>query len=1024
MELSVCVSSNDQELDLSQTVSCFSDTTSIFYNGSNKWAPATDQNDTGVLAVVTGTGWSESLSSLNFAHASQELNIIKLSSVTIKNGTDGGVKAKVEAEGAAIVSKTDSGLKFDINGGRTVNFTTLTGIVDVYSGSTPLLQHTSDGYKVFAETGGDVTVNDPTIFSASNSNSDLKTLKVSSISDTYGVTNENGKNYVTIGTVKFRLEDNSANYITLADSAGSSKTYYVSGNQLIAATTSEPEGDSSGGDASGSGTGDTDDASDSDTDDTSTTDATTTENDASQSVSKASDVENINAAFARVDANATADTIKQLTVGSSEWNSTIEMGDKGKSVVVFEAGSTSSGVIDKGKNAGVLVFTDKNANLSNVTILNYDSTKDTLATTKSLSDYLTKQSNGATSNFIKQSTGKYGTDLMSNSGLLAATKKSGFYQTKYSELDANNGEVGNEVLVVGGSSTAARGDFSGSDIAIFGMTDNNDVSDTIKGSANNDRFVAGVGDSINGGAGDDSIRSYGSIIQLATSGEGNDIINNWGEYNANSATNSTLNLNASKNIKDLELSRFTIIDGKVVVKLDDGSTNAGATITTTKNSSDTFKIKIKAANNSASSAGLLANIGETEGATDTNALQNATAKSEDKEYAALLVNTGAYGGVIIDNNDANLDAYYGVEGKNYQVSFGSSKKTNIFFGASGNGEEWGDNAVYSDITNVKTSDIGASLLINGTGNNATLEAGGANDSLWGGIGGSNDLLVSNKNNRTYFAAGYDNGRDTIEGFKYGLDAKGENQAVDVVYFLDGASYLSVEGGSFIAGTSEENNIKLIGEGTKDITFAYELGKELSTARVDMTNGGSTNIEYDGNAEWYIGQGEASAVNFGENAVQFAYNSKYASLNIGTLNATNTKDGSLINGSNDLNQTVIASGVGASSVCGGFYGNFENGNNDTLIGGGDGNETFYVGKNMGSDVVTNAADGDSIVFLATKVSDITGLSNASEGFNVNFNGTDIAVKLADGKSMADMKNLTAKFDDGEYVYNGFDWVLKS
>ena len=307
---------------------------------------------------------------------------------------------------------------------------------------------------------------------------------------------------------------------------------------------------------------------------------------------------------------------------------------------------------------------------------------------------------------------------------------------------------------------------------------------------------------------------------------------------------------------------------------------------------------------------------------------------------------------------------------------------------------------------------------------ATLEAGGANDSLWGGIGGSNDLLVSNKNNRTYFAAGYDNGKDTIEGFKYGLDAKGENQAVDVVYFLDGASYLSVEGGSFIAGTSEENNIKLTGEGTKDITFAYELGKELSTARVDMTAGGTTNIEYDNNAEWYIGQGAASAVNFGENAVQFAYNSKYASLNIGTLNAANTKDGSLINGSNDLNQTVIASGVGASSVCGGFYGIFENGNTDTLIGGGDGNETFYVGKNMGSDVVTNAADGDSIVFLATKVSDITGLSNASEGFNVNFNGTDIAVKLADGKSMADMKNLTAKFDDGEYVYNGTDWVFKS
>ncbi len=985
----------------------------IYYNGDYGWNLAENNPDENTYKAtgVQVTLKDNKIKQLDFSGATKEVEAAYFGVLDIKFGET----TLKQVTGSAKVSKEGDYLKF--NSGGLFFGNGLSGNVKVCDViGNLLLQHDANGGYTVKDSESYVpivNVYDDDLFTESKETAN--TLKVDSIAENYVVTDEE----VTIGAVRFNISGDSA-YIKLQVGEGKAKTYYLNDGKLVEYSASDPP-DESGkdDDDSDSGNTDTDDSGNSDSDSS----TTTQESDSTQTINENTSVEDINASFARVDANATADTIKQLTVGSSEWNSTIKMGDKGKSVVVFEAGSTSSGVIDKGKNAGVLVFTDKKANLSNVTILNYDSTKDAVATTTNLSDYLAKIGNGSTSNFIDKNTGKFGTDLMSNSGSLAATKKSGFYQAKYSEIDAKTGEIGDEVLVVAGSSTAARGDFSGSDIAIFGMTDNNDVSDTIKGSANNDRFVAGVGDSINGGAGDDSIRSYGSIIQLATSGEGNDIINNWGEYNANSATNSMLNLNASKNIKDLELSRFTIIDGKVVVKLDDGSTNAGATITTTKNSSDTFKIKIKAAKNTTGSAGLLANIGETEGATDTNALQNATAKSEDKEYAALLVNTGAYGGVIIDNNDANLDAYYGVEGKNYQLSFGSSKKTNIFLGASGNGEEWGDSAIYSDITNVKTSDIGASLLINGTGNNATLEAAGADDSLWGGIGGSNDLLISNNENRTYFAAGYDNGKDTIKGFKYGLDAKGENKAVDVVYFLDGASYLSVEGGSFIAGTSEENNIKLTGEGTKDITFAYELGKELSTARVDMTTGGTTNIEYDNNAEWYIGQGEASAVNFGENAVQFAYNSKYASLNIGTLNASNTKDGSLINGSNDLNQTVIASGVGASSVCGGFYGNFENGNNDTLIGGGDGNDTFYVGKNMGSDVVTNAVNGDTVVFLATKVSDITGLSNASEGFNVNFNGTDIAIKLADGKNMSDMKNLTAKFDDGEYVYNGIDWVLK-
>ena len=931
---------------------------------------------------VTANSAVNGLVSLDFASATKEVNISNLARKTISCGDN----TQVVAIGAAKVSNNNGALKFDASyGDSTLNLSALKGNVNVFAGSVSVLVHDDSGYQINASlTGNKVTVDDTNLF-ASSADDNLNTLQVSTISNAYNVAN----GYVTIGAVQFKVGDTA--YIKLKDDSGIEKTYYKDNDQLVEYGVPEPEPEP-----------------EPEPDPEPEPEPEPTETDATQTITDTNSATDINEAFARVDANATANTTKQLIVGDENWNSTISMGNKGTSVVVFEERSTSSGVIDKGTNAGVIAFADTKANLSQVTIINYDSTKDTLATPKKLLDYIEKTNNGTTANFIRNNSGKYGTDLMEKSGTLASTKKDGFYQTKYGEIGAEIGKVSGEILVVAGGNTAASGDFSNSNIAIFAMTDNNDVADTVKGSANVDYFVAGIGDNINGGKGNDVIRAYKSTVQLATSGEGNDSILNLSEYNEKDTANNALNLNASKTIKDLELSSFTIFDGKVVVKLDDGSTNAGATVTTTKNSGDTFKMKIKAAKNTAGSAGLLAELGETEGVTAQNALQNATAKSEDKEYAALLVNTGAYDGVTINNADADLDAYYGVKGKNNQVSFGSSKKTNIFLGASGNGEEWGDTAVYSDITNVKTSNVGNSLLINGTGNNATLEAAGANDSLWGGIGGSNDLLVSNKENRTNFAAGYDNGRDTIEGFKYGLDAKGENQAVDVVYFLDGASYLSVEGGSFIAGTSEDKNIKLTsdGEGTKDITFAYELGKELSTARVDMTNGGNTNIEYDENAEWYIGQGESSAVNFGENAVQIAFNSKYGALNVVTLNAANTKDGSIINGSNDLNQTVIASGVGSSSICGGFYGDFVNGNNDTLIGGGEGNDTFYVGKNMGSDVVTNATNGDTVIFLASKMSDVTGINTSSEGFSVNFDGTEITIKLADGKSMTDMKNLTA------------------
>ncbi len=572
------------------------------------------------------------------------------------------------------------------------------------------------------------------------------------------------------------------------------------------------------------GTGTTDTSS---TDTGSTDTATTTENGVAQTIGDNASVSNINEAFARASSGANENTVKVLTVGSSGWNSTINMGNGGTNIVAFEAGSAAGGTIDKGKTAGVLAFADTKADLSKITVENYNSTRDTIATTKSLSDYLTKDGS-ATSNFINPTTGKFGTDLMAKSGSLAAKKKEGLYQAKYSQVDPETGEVGKEVLVVAGSTEAASADFSESKTAIFAMTGNNDVADTVTGSSKGDRFVAGEGDVVNGGAGNDSIRAFNSTVQLASSGEGNDVITNWSEYNADSSANSALNMNGSKGIKDLSLSGFTVVNGKIALNLGDGSENSGATVITTKDGADTFIMQVKTSTETTS--GMLANV-EDGAIAGSNANKG---ESAEKVYTTLLVNTGAEGGVVISNENANADAFIGVAGQNNQVSFGSSQKTNIFLGGSGNGEEWGDKAVYTNIYNVKTSDIGASMLINGTGNNATLESAGANDSLWGGLGGSDDLLIS---------------------------------------------------------------------------------------------------------------------------------------------------------------------------------------------GGDGNDVLFVGKDMGNDVVTNATNGDTIVFLGTKMSDALGINTVSDGFNVNFGGNEITVKLADGNSMTDMNNLTAKFDDGEYVYNGSDWILK-
>lgn len=132
---------------------------------------------------------------------------------------------------------------------------------------------------------------------------------------------------------------------------------------------------------------------------------------------------------------------------------------------------------------------------------------------------------------------------------------------------------------------------------------------------------------------------------------------------------------------------------------------------------------------------------------------------------------------------------------------------------------------------------------------------------------------------------------------------------------------------------------------------------------------------------------------------------YMSGNAGTL------DGRSLNGY----EIIIGSAEGSNDIYAGAEGSTLWGNSgcisDNLIGGA-GVDTFYVGKNDGSDKVSNASFTDRVDLYDVTMSDIVSASESGGTITFGFaNGNTLSVQGNDG--------LSAKFslaDGSDYRYN--------
>lgn len=431
-------------------------------------------------------------------------------------------------------------------------------------------------------------------------------------------------------------------------------------------------------------------------------------------------------------------------------------------------------------------------------------------------------------------------------------------------------------------------------------------------------------------------------------------------------------------------------------------------------------------------------------------------KSNDTAYDALIVG----GGSLSSKQGLNLEgfeAFLGTEENNTLDLGDVTDKKVVYLNNKIGGDSWGEWAIYNNITNVKTSSAGNSLLISDMVDKETsLYGAGAGDSLFGGVGGTydedmEDSLGSAQGKRGWFGSSNYSGHDVIiirdanntatNNFDY-ADAVASDQEADVLALMFGAGYIEFDSGSkgtsaslnFKIGSDEKNYMEFrnIGNANNannyhDFFYTYDLGANTYKARVDLTNDNTTGtIGFSEDIEFYLGQGDTKltlSADISNESLNFAGGG--VMLGVKEIDGSNGGINNMLNGQNNFEQQVTASTRYATSICGGYGDGFTDDGDDTLVGGK--NTTFFVGAKMGDDKIENVDTGDTVVFLGSKYADVTDLTNDNDRLTVNFDsssgGAKIRMDAADTTSYSKITSLTFVFDDATLTWNGSTWTQK-
>ena len=366
-----------------------------------------------------------------------------------------------------------------------------------------------------------------------------------------------------------------------------------------------------------------------------------------------------------------------------------------------------------------------------------------------------------------------------------------------------------------------------------------------------------------------------------------------------------------------------------------------------------------------------------------------------KEYNAAIAQEGMDIGVE-PYSEANV--FYGAKNSGSGINFSEYSGPIEVNLSSGTGSLDGTAAQFFNINKLKAG-MEDAKLIGAAGKRNTLIAGPGNTSMWSAAG--RDLMVGsadseNKDGVTTFFYMDKDGRDTITNFAFMTSANDYN-----------ADIISLPAGNVVSDVYMSGNDVVMGiNGNPDdyLRLQNAVGQDFKIndriAKVDKQGA------FDNLADFYVINASNATMSVGPDigdaqvwlddrktgAHGIIYHGEIKYLDASTANGNNTLVG------NDLDN-VIYGGLGSNSIWGG-YGM----SRDTLIGG-KGRNTFFMGVNNGNDTITSVNAGDIIDLTTVRLEEIAGTTVTSSGTKIEFtdgsslevqgNAADVEYRMIDG-----------------------------
>jgi hypothetical protein len=315
----------------------------------------------------------------------------------------------------------------------------------------------------------------------------------------------------------------------------------------------------------------------------------------------------------------------------------------------------------------------------------------------------------------------------------------------------------------------------------------------------------------------------------------------------------------------------------------------------------------------------------------------------------------------------------------------------------GNTSQYGDTRYYSGVKVVDASeDSGDVVLVGSASASNSLMGGTGNTSLYGG-GSKADSLKGGTGADTFFY-GKSDGHDTVAGF----DAE-----KDTLYFTsDGLTKLTrnEESLKFTFGTDSRNVLEVETSGGADDAISYVAGGQSYKAKIGVSTSANT-FTYDSSVNYYQGGSKSDTLTASGDTANIWLDGSTGTLysSIENVDASGVTGSVTLVGGTASEQ--LTAGSGEATLWGGL------GGNDTLTGSNAATNTFFFGKNNGSDVITATNEGDRVMLYDVAFSDVKSTTKTSDG--------SFVVTLNDGSKLTIQNysdNISYTLTDGTYTYS--------